>query len=285
MQNDGNLVYYNGSSALWASNTVQQSVQETKFEGGDSLHSGHKLHHHQKLTSQNGRFTAVMQGDGNFVVYDGTRALWATATTDGHYVVNQGDDNLVIYDRFDSAKWASGTNGRGNGRSHLVMQNDGNLVYYNGSSPLWASNTVQSSGGGGGEHHGRLEGRLEGRHHGGGGGHRDTLDKDGRLHGGEELRSADGRYRAVMQQDGNFVVYGGSALWASNTVGHNGHWVVMQGDHNLVVYDKHNKALWSSQTDGRGHGNSRLVVQNDGNLVIYDGHNKALWASNTAGRY
>jgi len=111
------------------------------------------------------------------------------------------------------------------------------------------------------------------------------LEHGGTLRNGEELRSSDGRYRAVMQSDGNFVVYGGGALWASNTNNGHGHYLVMQEDRNLVVYDHHNHPKWASNTNGHGHGHPRLVMQSDGNLVIYDAHNKPLWASNTNGRY
>jgi hypothetical protein len=111
------------------------------------------------------------------------------------------------------------------------------------------------------------------------------LDQGGVLKANEELRSQDGRYRAVMQADGNFVVYGGRALWASNTMGHGGHYVILQDDHNLVVYDHHRGAKWASGTNGHGHQHVRLVMQNDGNLVLYDTHNRPHWASNTNGQY
>jgi hypothetical protein len=51
----------------------------------------------------------------------------------------QGDGNLVLYDVNNSPRWDSGTWGFPG--SFLIMQNDGNLVIYQGSTPLWASNT------------------------------------------------------------------------------------------------------------------------------------------------
>ncbi|HEV2787192.1 MAG TPA: GDSL-type esterase/lipase family protein, partial [Solirubrobacteraceae bacterium] len=66
----------------------------------------------------------------------------------------------------------------------------------------------------------------------------DRISNDGRLHAASDqfLRSADGRYRLVMQKDGNLVLYGpsGRALWASNTRGRGSHHVRMQADGNLV---------------------------------------------------
>lgn len=113
----------------------------------------------------------------------------------------------------------------------------------------------------------------------------DRLSNDGRLLASknEYLRSADGRYRFVMQQDSNLVLYGpsGRALWASNTVGRGAKEARMQGDGNLVIYTSSGKPIWASNTAGHYH--AYLVVQNDGNVVIYEGH-KPLWATGTDGR-
>lgn len=73
----------------------------------DQLHTGEILHVDQRLTSQNGKFFAIVQGDANFVVY----------TKDGHPI------------------WASNTHGKGAGHIHLICQADGNLVLYNPSIP------------------------------------------------------------------------------------------------------------------------------------------------------
>jgi hypothetical protein len=95
------------------------------------------------------------------------------------------------------------------------------------------------------------------------------------------LQSPDGRFRFVMQADGNIVLYGPSgALWSSGTLGTKARELRMQNDGNLVLYDQTSKGVWSSNTSH--HYNAFLVVQNDGNVVIYEG-GTALWSTGTAG--
>jgi lysophospholipase L1-like esterase len=113
----------------------------------------------------------------------------------------------------------------------------------------------------------------------------DRLSDDARLAAASDqfLRSADGRYRLVMQHDGNLVLYGpsGHALWASNTAGRSADHLRMQGDGNLVIYGPGDSLVWASDT--AGHPNSFLTVQNDGNVVIYS-NGQATWSTGTAGR-
>ncbi len=56
--------------------------------------------------------------------------------------------------------------------------------------------------------------------------------------------------RAVMQGDGNFVLYhqGWNALWSSGTYGNPGSYIVMQNDGNLVIYNPGGRALWATGT-------------------------------------
>ncbi|GHF57300.1 hypothetical protein GCM10018790_39160 [Kitasatospora xanthocidica] len=84
-----------------------------------------------------------------------------------------------------------------------------------------------------------------------------------------------GTTRAIMQDDGNFVVYQPSRttfqitdVLASNTVGR-GYKAVMQSDGNFVVYDAGNNALWSTGTWGHPH--ARLTVHASGRSGVYWG--------------
>ncbi len=98
------------------------------------------------------------------------------------------------------------------------------------------------------------------------------------LNQGESQYSSDGRFRATLQTDGNFVLYfGTSALWAANTSGSGANQAIFQTDGNLVVYNG-TSVKWKSNTDG--HPSATLTIQTDGNMVIYNG-SSAIWATNT----
>jgi surface antigen len=172
---------------------------------------------------------AVMQGDGNLVVYrpDGS-AAWGseTDTFDGSNLALQDDGNLVIYQN-GRAIWSIKTGklfqrldtgqvlGVGQSikstdhRFVLVMQGDGNLVMYQGSTPLWNSETGTPNS------------------------------------------------WAVMQGDGNLVVYrpDGSPAWDSGTADKPGSRLELQNDSNLVIYQG-GTAVWDRHHGRIGGGGS-----------------------------
>ena len=94
----------------------------------------------QALTSPNLSYKLVLQGDGNLVLYSGSRALWSTGTVGSRAdrLVMQGDGNLVLYSG-SRALWSTGT--VGSRADRLVMQGDGNLVLYSPSRAVWATGT------------------------------------------------------------------------------------------------------------------------------------------------
>jgi len=99
---------------------------------------------------------------------------------------------------------------------------------------------------------------------------------------GEKLVSPDGKNHAILQTDGNFVVYvHDKPKWASKTID-KGHFLILQEDDNLVLYDQAKKPRWATNTTKQGGGKKlKLLIQNDGNLVLYDSDWKALWATGT----
>lgn len=80
------------------------------------------------------------------------------------------------------------------------------------------------------------------------------LQPNERLTAGEAVHSADSRYVAYMQGDGNLVVYrndgSGHVVWQTGTRGA-GVIAIMQGDGNFVIYDGGGRALWWTASNGR----------------------------------
>jgi LysM repeat protein len=107
---------------------------------GDRLQKGEKLEVGQSLTSANGAYKAILQDDGNFVLYAGDQSVWSTETN-GQSVVRaevQEDGNFVLYTA-DKPVWHSDTKGAKDVR--LVLQDDRNLVLYGFDGPAWSSET------------------------------------------------------------------------------------------------------------------------------------------------
>lgn len=193
LQKDGNLVLYDGESPVWASNTCGQPVAFAQL-----------AEHHFALHAADGH------------------VLWKVDTHGADRVVVQNDRNVVAYKRDGSAPWASGTVNAeelkprdrirrletlrvgdslksGNGKYVLFLQEDGNLVLYEGDHPHWASNTA-------GQKVTHLA--FAGRHLG--------------LYNGDHLvwhADCDGAAFVVIQNDRNVVAYrpDSSAAWASNS--------------------------------------------------------------------
>ena len=86
-------------------------------------------------------------------------------------------------------------------------------------------------------------------------------------------------YYALLQQDGNFVVYDNNdkPLWASNTTGKNSQTVIMQSDGNFCIYPITSNSVWCTMTNGKG--GKFVSMDNDGVLRMYDSQNKIIWSS------
>ncbi|MBN3325436.1 LEC protein, partial [Atractosteus spatula] len=107
------------------------------------------------------------------------------------------------------------------------------------------------------------------------------LGKDEQLRKGDYLLSENGNFKAIFQDDGNFVVYGWKPVWASNTDGlHNADHLIMQSDSNLVAYKTDGKAMWhtGTYTNINSFKDCVLQLRNDGTLIVErDGHE--VWSS------
>lgn len=235
---------------------------------GQYLLPGHRL--------SSSTMTLTMQTDGNLVARLKTgsgsgQVVWSTGTSGnpGAYAVMQTDGNLVVYKNSGGpgkggALWSSHT--YGNPGAYATVQDDGNIVVYGkaSTSPLWrsgtntrpqtiASGTTLKPGWWTQGTYTRLVMQMDG-----------NLvmyrRRDGAAIWSTRTSGHAGAY-AVMQTDGNFVVYKstggpgkGGALWATHTSGHSGAYALLQNDGNLVVYKStggpgKGGALWATGTN------------------------------------
>ena len=246
VEDDGELVISlpGGGPALWAYGALPTGIL-TLFVG-------------DSLTSLDGRYELTLQTDGNLVVdrlLGGnmvTATVWASGTAGKAALeaVMQADGNLVIYGANNpsgsrNVLWASHTNG--NPGATLALQGNGSLVISPaaGGTPLWQTTALP-------------QGNLV-------------------LYPGDRLTASNGQYLLSLQTDGNLVDYqlfsDGStqALWASGTYGQAAIEAVMQIDGNFVIYgaDHPNGSInqiWASDTSGNP--GATLSLGNDGSLAI-----------------
>lgn len=89
------------------------------------------------------------------------------------------------------------------------------------------------------------------------------------------------QYVLTLQKDGNLVLKEpGMAVWATDTEDLGVVRAVLQTDGNFVLYSSVGEPVWSTGT--RGSGAARLTLRADRNLVLSDIVGTALWTSNTA---
>ncbi|MFF7632722.1 glycoside hydrolase domain-containing protein [Kitasatospora sp. NPDC008050] len=248
------------------------NVNVNSEASGATMQPGQQLDPGYSISSASMKL--VMQGDGNLVAYavvGGNQgpAMWSTGTSGnpGAYALMQNDGNLVVYRPNGTAAWSSST--WYGGGTYATVQDDGNFVVYqpNGGpstgGALWSSgtNSIGSTFNGGNwltSGHwtkGTLTSLL--------------MQADGNLviyrnRDGSALWSSNssgnpGAYM-IMQNDGNLVVYRagggastGGALWSSNTWYSGGTYATLQSDGNFVVYRPGGSptaggSLWSSNT-------------------------------------
>jgi hypothetical protein len=111
MQTDGNLVLYHHSTAIWQTRTTWKGVYCYTFSIVGRV----------CLYAQGER--AVMQTDGNFVIY-GTL-----------YLLDNGRWSPLAYNH---PLWSTGTSCPG---ASLAIQNDGNMVIYHNGVAVWNTGT------------------------------------------------------------------------------------------------------------------------------------------------
>ncbi|WP_341959213.1 putidacin L1 family lectin-like bacteriocin [Pseudomonas sp. RC10] len=228
------------------------------------------LRPNQYIQSPNRRYRAVLQDDGNFVLYDypAGKALWVgdssspygSVVTLGPYGIAEVFTDRVLYvnNRPKSFQWYStitaGTLYEGQDkRVHLSVQDDGNLVLLD-IIALWAYNTNIP-----------LTPSV---------GDANVIGPGVDLERGKRYNA--GNYFLIFQDDGNLVVYrnDGFVMWHTATGSKGAARATMQTDGNFVIFDANGSALWNSGT--YNNPGAFAQIQSNGNFVICKG--VTLWA-------
>jgi len=98
---------------------------------------------------------------------------------------------------------------------------------------------------------------------------------------GDQLRSRNGTMRLTLDQDGDLsLTQDGFLVWSSQTSGRGSKAAVVQRDGNFVLYDATGVAIWAPNVFDPSR-RPTLTLQNDGNLVLYGGDGRAYWATGT----
>lgn len=240
---------------------------------GLSVPGGSALKSDEYISSPNGNYRAYMQTDGNFVVYfmngSSMKSIWSSGTAKGisayakYEAIMQGDGNFVIY-AYNSnggrtALWSTCTSYLDNDKYSLNLSNYGELYIKRSSGKFqWSS--------------------------------KNSLNNSGKnfLSSGECITSLDKSHFAMMQYDGNFVIYKRSgtkdtAIWSTGTsLGtstYSRYEAVMQYDGNFVVYgykpDGNRTAVWHAQKGTPSNPSVflfQLTLNNDGSLFIWQNY-------------
>ncbi|MFI5908297.1 hypothetical protein [Dactylosporangium sp. NPDC051541] len=98
------------------------------------------------------------------------------------------------------------------------------------------------------------------------------------LAAGQALRSPNGKYTLMQQQDGNLVLADEAkrVQWSSQTSASPGATASLDRTGDLVVYAKNQTVLWRSSTNGQG---ALLEVRDDGNAAVTRTDHQEVWSS------
>jgi hypothetical protein len=137
----------------WYDAVPAPSVPNGPTARGSQMNLGEVLHAGDSVTSPNGRYSLVYQGDSNLVLYRNydRKPLWASNTAGAALGATRldSDGHLRVYDRFAKAVFVTGAYPGTHlviqyPGAHLSVQSDGNCVVYTPTGrPVWATDTVQ----------------------------------------------------------------------------------------------------------------------------------------------
>ncbi|KAL4456145.1 hypothetical protein ABPG74_014106 [Tetrahymena malaccensis] len=254
----------------------------------DRLSQGKKLDQDKWLVSQNQKFQAGIQEDGNLVVISlvNNQRICTFSSMNKkkgdapHKLALNSNGNLEIQDYRNAKLWDSDTLNQGQGPYILIMQNDGNLVLFDRNKNItWNTNTKSN-------YPVTDQPKCNNNHSNY---TKDRLKQGSRLEQDKWLVSQNQKYYAGVQGDGNLVISTNqnyspySCIWSSMTKkkGDGSNYISLNGNGVLSIQDKRNATLWDSDTLNQGMGPYTLIMQNDGNLALFDRNDRITWCTNT----
>lgn len=198
------------------------------------------------LQSPNGRYKMILDDRFNLKIYEDGNPIWAadksvpyTENTElnthkGESYVLQGAYSLYIADFYNKRTWSTKSSRNVDytkpGRTVGQLQDDGNYVIVRYEA-LWSSNPDLA-----------LVPEATSVL---------AMNPGFRMTQGQEYKV--GPITFIFQSDGNLVSYdqGMNPVWNSGTVGQGADLAVMQEDGNFVIYNSaQSRAVWNSQTSG-----------------------------------
>lgn len=135
--------YYEKVSPVTASPVkgfVNNKTKNGQIKPGTMIYNG------DKIVSGDKSHMLIMQDDGNLVLYNNTNPLWSSKThgvgVKPFYFTLQNGGNMIIKDGGGVVTWSSNTIGK---TPTLMVQNDGNLVLYDGDINYIGNSVVGNS--------------------------------------------------------------------------------------------------------------------------------------------
>eukprot|EP01132_Coremiostelium_polycephalum_P009168 gene9168-11236_t len=270
---------------------------------------------HFQIRSANGQYRLLVTANGNVVIYNGTQnvpsaIIWQTNTANvgdyPHRFEMQSDGNLCLRDYNGTLTWQSGSayrsvqpycawlddtgvlrilesnqvevwNNLGTVNWPFPPTNYSNSVpqassavspsVYSQSSVITQSSALTQAQP---QYH-------EFRFHQG-----DTIQTQEKIYTNKAVKSSNGLTQLGLHPDGNLVIHeNGRTVWTSDSAnkGKSPHYLIMQSDGNLVLYDCEDHPTWASATHGQGVGPFQARVNNDGTVEVLDSRKQRLWIS------
>jgi len=217
-----------------------------------SVPAGTTIYPGDSVTSPNGQFRLVMQGDGNLVEYGiGNAVLWASNTSNQPGAVATIGKNRavdIVRNGKRIARWASA--GRPQS-TKFEVRGDGTMVLWSGSTAIvnWK-------------------------------GYQDRVAAGNVILPGTTLRADESGNRTLTMMGNGMLVQrvNGGVVWkTSSTVKNYNAYAAVQKDGNLVIYSAAGKAIWATNTSRYGGG--ALLVQVDNNVVLYGKSDTRTWST------